>query len=107
MILAVLLGEGGLNNHHYRQGRTQWMIKLKTERPQTEGGADFVEIKEEINRTPRPTKVQASWISQEIWRLADSRAALQQENRSSEWKVRQVRRDFQRSLRGYIQQQVK
>ena len=39
LILAVLRLEGALCNCCYRQGQTKWPIRLKSVRPQTEGGA--------------------------------------------------------------------
>ena len=51
-------------------------------------------LKGEVDRTPRLTKAQASWISQEIWRLADRQATLQRSVRAIVTEVRQVRRKF-------------
>ena len=61
-------------------------------------GATFMELKGEVDRTPWPTKAQAYWISQDTWRLADRRAALQRAQRESAQEVIQVWWEFQRSL---------
>ena len=45
------------------------------------------------------TKAQESWISQDIWRLADICTAVQRAERSRSTEVRQARREFHRYLK--------
>ena len=100
MILPVIRGEGALCNRCYIWGRTQWPIKPRAARPQTEGEASFSELKRDITRALWPKKSWASWISQETWQILHRQATLHRSHQSSAWEVRQEFRKFQRSLRG-------
>ena len=82
-------------------------IRSKTISPQTERGAAFLFLKGGVSREPRPKKVRVSWISQETWKLADRRAALQRAHRASVRAVRQAQRSLQRALRVDRQIQVR
>ena len=107
MILAVLQGEGALCNRCYQQGKTLWPIHPKAAQPHTKGEAAFTDLKGEITRTTRLTKVRASWISHETWRLVNRRAALQRAHWSIAREVRQARQSFQTSLWGDRQRQAR
>ena len=56
--------------------------------------------------TPRQTVAQASWMSQDTWRLDDRRAVRHRTARASAKEVRQARRKFQRSIQANRQQRV-
>ena len=107
LILAVLRGQGVLRNFRFRRGRTRWPIRPKLICPQTDGGAAFAVLKGWVPRTPRPKKACVSWISQDTWKLADSREVLQRAQRASAREVRQARRSFQRDLKGYRQRRAR
>ena len=101
------MGRGGATQPSLPTGEDSPEIHLKEARPQTKGESAFVDIKWEITRTPRPTKAQASWISQENQRIADIRAVLRRAHQASAQEVRQAQQSFQRALRCDMQQRVR
>ena len=73
MVLAVLQGEGALQNLRYVVGRTRWPLATPTVRSQTEGESAFASLKREVDRNQQPKPARAAWISKETWQLEDQR----------------------------------
>ena len=106
IVLEVINGEGSQSNGAYVRRKICWLIKPRTVRPLADGEAFFVSLKGEVNRAQSPTKVQAPWISQETWHLADRRTALQITGRCSSMETIQARREFQIALQEDIRKSV-
>ena len=102
MVLAVLRRFGTTCNRRYRRGITGWPIQRNTVIPHPEREASFDTLKGEVDRTPRPTALWASMISEELWRLADRQEALQRMARLSAQEVIHSRRYLQKYLQSNI-----
>ena len=60
--------------------------------------AEFAILNWGPDKMQRPMKPQASWISQETWRLADRRTAPKRTGRASATEIRQARQALLRAL---------
>jgi hypothetical protein len=82
MVMGGIASRPKRENKSYSSSRKSFPLKRNKITPINKADSIFDEIKSFVEKDARTTRRWSSWISQETWKLVDSRAALRQHGKT-------------------------
>jgi hypothetical protein len=99
MVLGTIRSAKLKENRVYLRGRRKFPLETPTVRPMTQADCLFEDLRSSVERPENQVSRRASWISDESWKLIDTRLALRREAGHDQAAIRRLTRRIQASLK--------
>jgi hypothetical protein len=99
MVMGTIASRPKRENTSYYRSRNSFPLKSNKTKPINKADSIFDEIKSFVEKDARTTRRLSSWISPEMWKLVDSRAALRRHGKTQCDEGRKLSRNILKGIK--------